>query len=151
MRSRRVAAVLLGAVLVFSPHSAAQAEVQQASSFSARGWACSWGQTWVNNEWGLPGLESVATIDGSVNAWCDVQVQADPGHIAVRQTLLAWDARGWEFECNVGPWQFNQQRSHEVWTWWAFNRPCNTNWYAGLGYSAVLWNGAWRGVDHNPH
>ena len=152
MRTRRGAAVLLGVVLMFAPHSVAQAAEMQASSYSFRDWFCSYGQTWVNNVWGAPGLQSVATIDGSVGNFCDItNWQTDPGNIAVKQTLMAWDPRGFEIQCNVGAWQLNQTRSHEVWTWWAFNRPCGATWYSGLGYSAIRWNGLWRGIDQNPH
>jgi hypothetical protein len=149
---RRLIPVLLAVVIMLAPQSAAQADVQQASSYSYRNWFCSYGQTWVHTDWGLPGLESIATIDGSVMNFCDTtNLQTDAGNIAVRQTLWAWDARGFEFVCNVGGWQLNLQRSHDVWTWWAWSRPCNTFWYSGQGFSAIRWNAVWRGVDENPH
>lgn len=151
IRHRHFAAVVLAAALVFAPHSAVQAEESQASSFSYRDWFCSWGQTWVTTSWGAPGLQSVATIDGSIANFCDTPVQTDAGNIAVRQKLIAWDARGFEFTCNDGDWQINNARGHEWWTWWVFQRPCNTNWYKGVGYSGIRWNGIWSGMGNNAH
>lgn len=153
-RPTRFAAVLLTLALTFGPQSAAQADTQSANGFRSIDRRCSWGATWVNNEWGLPGLESVATIDASVFDWCDQKgwTTQPTEAIAVAQNLIAWDARGWEFLCNGGPWIVHDGRNgqqHEVRTWWAFNRPCNTNWYRGEGFAAVRWAGDWFG-DEKP-
>lgn len=151
----RRAALLLTLALAFGPQSAAQADVQTADGFRHLGNRCSWGQTWINNEWGAPGLESVATIDASVFAWCDRKDwSTQPTEaIAVRQNLIAWDARGWEFVCNPGPWIVHDGRNgarHDLWTWWQFWWPCNTNFYRGEGFSAVHYGpfgGQWFGHD----
>ena len=137
-RSIRRAALLLALALLFAPQPAAQAEWQQASGFRWLDQRCSWGQTWVTNEGGWPWLQSVATIDASAGDFCNLKNWAtQPGEaIAVAQDLIAWDARGFEFRCNLGPWNVHDGRQgaqHELWTWWNFNRPCNTNWYKGRG------------------
>lgn len=152
-RLRLRIAVLLGVALVLFPNSAAFANTQQGSSFSYRDWFCSYGQTWITDEWGSPGLQSVATIDGSVGDFCDTtNFQTDAGNIAVKQTLFSWTPERGTFQCGpAGAWQLNAWRSHDVWTWSAFSHPCGAGWYTGLGYSAIRWNGIWRGVDQNPH
>jgi hypothetical protein len=149
-RPIRRAALLVTLALVFAPQSAARADTQEASAYRFIGNRCSWGQTWVTNDWGLPALQSVATIDASVFSECDRHdwtTQPTEG-IGVRQDLHGWDARGFPFLCNQGPWIFwdgAQGQRHELWTWWAFNRPCNTNWYRGQGFAAIRTAGLWQG------
>ena len=140
--------------LMFGPESTAQAAVQQGSGYRFIWTRCSWGQTWVSNEWGSPGVESVATIDAAVGAnpcenhnW-----RTTPGEaLAVRQDLIAWDAgRGVEFLCNSGPWQtWSGQNGavHALWTWWGFDHPCNTQWYKGRGYAGIFVGGLWQGIN----
>lgn len=53
---KRRVVILLTVIVFFAPHSTAHADVRQASTYSYRDWFCSYGQTWVNNEWGRPGL-----------------------------------------------------------------------------------------------
>lgn len=158
MSPRRVrgAVLLLTLALVFGPASAANAAVQQGSGYRFIWTRCSWGQTWVNNEWASPFLESVATIDAAVGANpCENHTwKTTPGEgLAVRQELIAWDSlHNAEFLCNVGQWQVwsgdRDGATHEFWTWWAFNRPCGANnWYKGRGYAGIWVGGMWQGIN----
>jgi hypothetical protein len=143
----RGGALLLTLAVLFAPQSAAWAATQQHSGHVWVGKRCAFGQVWVSTDWGLPGLESIATIDSSNAGQCDntAWTTRQGEAIAVRQTLVAWDARGWEFECNVGPWLVeNRIGFHQIHTWWVFNRPCNTNWYRGETYPGVFYDGTWH-------
>ena len=146
----RRAALLLTLAVVFAPVSAAQAATQQASGFRVIAQRCSWGQHWVSTDWGRPGLQSVATMDRSYAGYCDDTSWVAPaGHIAVGQNLIAWnDSSGTEYVCNEGPWIYNSGASHEVWTAYAFGRPCG-GWYRGNGYAARYHNG-WAGHEKPP-
>ena len=154
-RPVRPKALVLALVIMFAPQSPAHADTQQASGYRVFGDVrCSWGQTWVTNEWGSPGLQSVATVDESRGGWCNItNAVAGAWEIAVAQDLIAWDARtGTEFRCNIGPWQYNHWGpSHEVWTAFAwYPRPCNSQWYRGDGFAAVWLRGIYAGADRPP-
>lgn len=151
LRRIRRAALLVSLALLVGPVSTSQAATQQASGFRVIDARCSWGQTWVTTDWGTPGLESVATMDRSLRGYCDdTSWVAQAGEIAVGQDLIAWDARGWEFRCNAGPWVYNTGASHEAWTSYRWYRPCNTQWYRGDGFAARRYNGAWQGHEKPP-
>ena len=152
-RSRRTT-LLVVLVLMFIPQSAAHADTQTANAFRFIGPKCSWGATWINNEWGSPGLDSIATMDVSAQPdSCDVKEWiAERREIWVQQDLIGWDqAWGREFLCNAGPWLTNNDfRTHMYRTWWSFNHPCNTQWYAGDGRAAIWFLNDWRGDEQRP-
>lgn len=154
-RRVRLSALVLALVVLFAPQAPAHAATEQASGYRVFGDVrCSWGQTWVTNEWGSPGLQSVATVDESRGGWCNItNAVAGANEILVQQDLIAWDARGWEFRCGrQGPWVTNHWGpSHEVWTSFAWgSKPCNSQWYRGDGRAAVWLRGIYAGADRPP-
>jgi hypothetical protein len=151
----RRAVLLLTLILLFDPESSAYAIIyqsSQASGYRVIDIRCSWGQTWVNNTQGSPSLQSVATMDASVSGFCDnTTFVTGRLTIGVAQDLIAWDnAGGYEFLCSQGPWQNNGAASHDVWTGYAFNRPCGANWFRGDGLASIRFNNRWYGNEKPP-
>ena len=153
-RYRAVALLLvLATFLTTSAAGAITPQESQASGYKVIELVgCAWEQTWVNNYQGSPYLRSIATYDATTDQWCGNTTATLPaGHIAVRQDLIAWTPERGEFACSIGGWWTNSTQSHEVWTSYAFNRPCGASWFRGDGRAGILRQGYWLGLERGPN
>jgi hypothetical protein len=148
----RAIAFLAALMLLFAPMPAAHAEESWAAGHTSMGFLCSWNVIHISSDWGRPAMWTRGTVDGSVGGWCDDQQRKTwPGTLRVRQDLWAWfnppnGGPGWWALCNPGPWTTNNVMAHEWNTGFAWaNRPCNSSFYFGRGFTEISWGGRWHG------